>query len=109
MVENKKPKDITIPSGGSSTYSDITQGQAKGRGNGTRRRGGSNNWRSNNRGGLGGNHNPNKPKKSSFEGPCADLKDAIFDIGPGQTLLYNNTLDKILTYIYGCSILGCNF
>ena len=37
-------------------------------------------------------------KKSSFEGACAGLKDAIFDIGLGQTLLYNNTLDKILTY-----------
>ena len=26
------------------------------------------------------------------------MKDAIFDTGPGQTLLYNNTLDKMLTY-----------
>jgi len=33
MVENKKPKNITIPSGGSSTYSEITRGQPRGRGN----------------------------------------------------------------------------
>ena len=26
------------------------------------------------------------------------MKESIFDIGSGQTLLYNNTLDKILTY-----------
>ena len=98
MVENKKPKNITIPSGGSSTYSDITRGQARGRGNGNRGRGGNNNHRPNNRGGRGGNHNPNKPKKSSFEGACTDPKESKFDVGPGQTLLYNNTLDKILTY-----------
>ena len=98
MVENKKPKNITIPSGGSSTYSDITRGQARGRGSGNRGRGGNNNHRSNNRGGRGGDRNPNKPKKSSFVGACTDLKDSIFDVGPGQTLLYTNTLDKILTY-----------
>ena len=98
MIENKKPKNITIPSGGSSTYSNITRGQTKGRGNGNRGRGGNNNRRPNNRGGQGGYHNPSKTQKSSFEGACADLKESIFDIGSGQTLLYNNTLDKILTY-----------
>ena len=98
MVENKKPKNITIPSGGSSTYSDITRGQARGQGNGNHGRSGNNNNRHNNRGGQGGNHNPSKSKKSSFVGACTDLKESIFDVGPGQTLLYNNTLDKILTY-----------
>ena len=99
MVENKKPKNISVPSGGRSTYSDITSGQPKqGRGNGNCGRGGNNNRRPNNRGGRGGNHNPSKVKKSSFEGACAKLKESIFDIGSGQTVLYNNTLDKILTY-----------
>ena len=98
MVENK-PKNISLPSGGRSTYSNITSGQPKqGRGNGNLGRGGNKNQRPNNRGGRGGNHNPSKVKKSSFEGACAKLKGAIFDIGSGQTLLYNNTLDKILTY-----------
>ena len=97
MVKNK-PKNISVPSGGRSTYSDITSGQPKGRGNGNCGRGGNNNRRPNNRGGRGGNHNPSKVKKSSFEGAYAELKEAIFDIGSGQTLLYNNTLDKILTY-----------
>ena len=98
MVENK-PKNISILSGGRSTYSDITSGQPKqGRGSGNRGRGGNNNRRPKNRGGRGGNHNPNKAKKSSFKGACVELKGAIFDIGSGQTLLYNNTLDKILTY-----------
>ena len=99
MVKNKKPKNISVPSGGSSTYSDITRGHPKqARGNGNSGRGGNNNQRPNNRGGRGGNHNPSKVKKSSFEGACANLKEFIFDIGSGQTLLYNNTLDKILTY-----------
>ena len=98
MVENK-PKNISVPSGRRSTYSDITTGRPKsGRGGGNRGRNGNNNQRTNNRGGRGGNHNPNKAKKSSFEGACADLKGAIFDIGAGQILLYNNTLDKIITY-----------
>ena len=99
MVKNK-PKNISVLSGGRSTYSDITSGQPKqGRGNGKRGRGGNNNQRPNNRGGQGGNHNPSRMKKSSFEGACTELKEAIFDIGSGQTLLYNNTLDKILTYV----------
>ena len=99
MVENK-PKNISVPSGGRSTYSDITTGRPKsGRGGGNRGRNGNNNQRTNNRGGRGGNHNPNKAKKSSFKGECVELKGAIFDIGSGQTLLYNNTLDKILTYV----------
>ena len=68
-------------------------------GNGNRGRGGNNNQRSNNRSGWGGNHNPSKVKKSSFEGACVELKGDIFNIGSGQIiLLYNNTLDKILTY-----------
>ena len=95
-----KPKHISIPSGARSTYSDVTSGQTKpGRGKGNRGRGGNNNQKPKHRGGPGGNHNPsNKPKKLNFKGACSDLKGAIFDIGTGQTLLYNNTLDKILTY-----------
>ena len=80
-------------------YYDITSGQPKqGRRNGNRGRGSNNNQKPNNRGGQGGNHNPSRVKKSNFEGACAKLKESIFDIGSGQTLLYNNTLDKILTY-----------
>ena len=57
MVENK-PKNISVPSAGRSTYSDITSGQPKqGRGSGNRGRGGDNNQVTNNRGGRGGNHN----------------------------------------------------
>ena len=98
MIE-KKPKKISVPSGGRSTYSDITSGQPKqARGGGNRGRSGNNNRRTNNRGSRGGNHNLNKTKKSSFEGACVELKGAIFNIGSEQTLLYNNTLDKILTY-----------
>ena len=83
MVKNK-PKNISIPSGGRSTYSDITSGQPKqGRESGNRGRGGNNNRRPNNRGGRGGNHNPNKAKKSSFEGAYVELKGAIFNIGSG--------------------------
>ena len=91
--------NISVPSGGSSTYSNITRGHPKqAHGNGNRGGGGNNNRRPNNRGGRDGNYNPSKAKKSSFEGACANLKESIFDIGSGQTLLYNNTLDKILTY-----------
>ena len=98
MVENK-PKNISIPSGGRSTYSDITSGQPKqGHGIGNCGRGDNNNQRPSNRGSQGGNHNPRKTKKSSFEEACVKLKGAMFDIGSEQTLLYNNSFDKILTY-----------
>ena len=97
MVKNE-PKNISVPSGGKSAYSDITSGQSKGRGNGNRGRGGNNNQRPNNRGDRGRNHIPSKVKKLSFEGTYVELKRAILDIGSEQTLLYNNTLDKILTY-----------
>ena len=99
MVENKL-NNISIPSGRRSTYSDITSGQPKqSHGSGNCGRSGNNDQRINNRGGRGGNHNPNKAKKSLFKGACVELTGDIFDIGSGQKLLYNNTtLDKILTY-----------
>ena len=77
MVETK-PKYISVPSGGRSTYSDITSGQPKqDRVSSNRGRRGNNNQRTNNRGSQGGNHNPNKAKKSSFEGACVELKGAM--------------------------------
>ena len=103
MIENK-PNNINVPSGGRSTYSDITSGQPKQScGSGNHGRDSNNNQRPNNKGGRGGNHNPNKAKKSSFGEACIELKGAIFDIGLKQTLLYNNTLDKILTYAGKCT------
>ena len=97
MVENK-PKNISVPNGGRSTCFVFTSSQPKGRGNGKRSRGVNNNRRHDNRGGRGGNHIPSKVKKSSFEGACVELKRVIFDIGSGQPLPYNNTLNKTLTY-----------
>ena len=97
-MENK-PKNISVSRDGRSTYSDITRVQSRsGRGGGNRNIGGNNNQRTSNRGGQGGNHDSNKTKKSSSNGTCAELKGSIFDVGTGQTLLYNNTLADILTY-----------
>lgn len=80
-------------------YSSITSGQPKQAwGDGNRRRNVNNNWWTNNTGGWGGNHNPNKTKKSSFERACVELIGAIFNTGSGQIVLYNNTLDWIITY-----------
>ena len=80
-------------------YSDITSGQSRlGRGGSNHNKNGNNNQRTKNRGGRGGNHDFNKTKKSSFNGVYVELKGSIFDVGAGQTLLYNNTLTNILTY-----------